>query len=169
MPQARTKATEQIQRRNRVASLYLRGHTQAEIAEQVGVDRSTVSRDLEWVRGEWLDSAIRDFDEHRAKELARIDETERQAWIGWERSLKDREVQTRERGTGTQGPIDKRKRTREGQSGNPAFLATVLACVEKRCKLLGLEAAPAPPPSASSAAESVAAMDGTIPPPGESA
>jgi hypothetical protein len=29
---------------------------------------------------------------------------------------------------------------KEGQAGNPAFLAGVLTCIERRCSILGLDA-----------------------------
>lgn len=125
-------------RRVEVAKRYLRGEMQAEIAHAFGVSQQQISQDLRAVRAHWLASAIRDFDAAKAQELAKIDEVERAAWGAWERSTKDKEVVIREAGA-DQKP---RKATlrKEGQSGNPAFLNTILTCIERRCAILGLDA-----------------------------
>lgn len=163
MPQPRTKRTEQLERRQRVARLYLQGKTLAEIGAVVQVHYSTVSRDLEWIRGEWLDSAIRDFDEARSLELAKIDALEREYWEAWQRSQKKREVSKI-----TRGPDGDRTELRQEQMvGNPLFLAGVERCIAKRCELLGLNTAPAAPLNTSQAAAMVGAMDATISTPSE--
>lgn len=123
------------QRSADVAMRYLHGETQNTIAAALDVDQATISRDLAAVRKAWLDSAIRDFDAARAIELAKIDEVEREYWLAWERSQKDKEIAYQEQS-------DKKKvgLRRESQVGNPAFLDGVLRCIEKRCAILGLDA-----------------------------
>jgi len=76
--------------RQAIASMYLRGKAQVDIAAELGLSQPTVSRDLKIIQGEWLDSAIRDFDAARAQELAKIDELERTYWAAWERSFNKR-------------------------------------------------------------------------------
>lgn len=127
-----------------MAERYLRGEYQTTIAQALHVDQAQVSRDLKALRELWLASAIRDFDAAKAQELAKIDEVERAAWAAWTRSTEDKEVSTRE----TDGVDEKTKQPRlkkavlrkEGQSGNPAFLNTILTCIERRCAILGLDA-----------------------------
>src|SRR6516164_4206609 len=80
------------ERRKKVASLYLQGKFQDEIAKEVKVDRGTVSRDLKAVQEEWLKSGVMDLNAAKARELAKIDEIERQAWVAWEQSRKDAET-----------------------------------------------------------------------------
>lgn len=134
-----TKNTTEIaQRRQDVAERYLRGEYQSAIAQALGVDTATISRDLAAVRAVWLDSAIRDFDAAKAQELAKIDEVERAAWAAWERSTKDKEVAVQE--AGADKKLKKATLRKEGQSGNPAFLSTILTCIERRCSILGLDA-----------------------------
>lgn len=137
--------TEMAARRQQVAARYLRGEYQSAIAHDLGVDTATVSRDLATIRAQWLASAIRDFDAAKAQELAKIDEVERAAWSAWEKSTKDKEVAVQE----TDGTVDTETRKpklkkatlrKEGQSGNPAFLNTILTCIERRCAILGLDA-----------------------------
>lgn len=141
-----TRETTELERRRQlIAERYLRGEYQTTIAEALGIDQATVSRDLKALRAAWLASAIRDFDAARAEELAKIDAVEAEYWQAWERSKKDKEIAVQET-DGTQDEKTKRPRIKkaylrkEGQSGNPAYLAGVLTCIERRCKILGLDA-----------------------------
>jgi hypothetical protein len=99
----------------------------------------------------------RDFDVAKAQELAKIDEVERRAWDAFERSQQEKQIATQEEHqvpfTVTEKDADGNLVTvvktktrkhlqirREGQSGNPAFLNTILTCIERRCAILGLDA-----------------------------
>ena len=68
------------QRRERVARLYVSGKSQRAIAVIVGVSQPTVSNDLEEIRKQWLSDAKMNFAERQAKELAKIDAVEAEAW-----------------------------------------------------------------------------------------
>jgi predicted transcriptional regulator len=139
------ETTELAHRRQKVAEMYLRGDYQSAIAQALGIDQAQVSRDLKAVRAMWLASTVRDFDAARAQELAKIDEVEREYWGAWERSKQDKEVAVQE-SDGKKDPdtgrpkIKKATLRKEGQSGNPAFLAGILTCIERRCAILGLDA-----------------------------
>lgn len=123
-------------RRKEAARLYLEGHTQAAIGERLGVNQSTVSRDLDAVRQEWKDNAVHDVGEVKAKELAKLDALEVQHWEAWRRS-----VGTHVKTTKTvKGRKVETVTVSEDLAGDPRFLAEVLACVERRCKLLGADA-----------------------------
>lgn len=126
-------------RRERVAAMYLQGLTQYEIAEREKINQGNVSRDLQAVRKAWQSSAIRDYDEDVNRELDRIDLLERTYWDAWQRSLSERTRSRTKRRTGAQ-PSDEASVEREQRDGNPAYLAGVLSCIEKRCKILGLDA-----------------------------
>jgi len=132
------ETTEIAKRRQEVAERYLRGEYQTAIADSLGIDQAQVSRDLKALRSLWLGSAIRDFDAAKAQELAKIDEVERAAWSAWERSTQDKEVAVQE--AGADKKLKKATLRKEGQSGNPAFLSTILTCIERRCAILGLDA-----------------------------
>jgi hypothetical protein len=116
MPRPKSEALEIDRRRARVAALYLQGRYQWDIAAELEVDPSTVSRDLKAIRAAWKASAVRDFDEAKGRELDRIDLLERTYWQAW---------------------LDSRE---EHQTTTPAFLAGVQWCIDRRCKLLGLDA-----------------------------
>lgn len=143
---APTRTPDQIlEQRQQIAARYLRGEYQSDIARDLGISQQQVSYDLKAIRATWLASAVRDFDSAKAQELARIDEVERAAWEGWRRSTQDKEIENLE-GDGTLDPktrkpkVTKVTKRREGQAGSPAFLNTVLTCIERRCAILGLDA-----------------------------
>ena len=134
----RQRDAAQIARDRRLASdLYLQGKLQAEIAEALGVDQSTVSRDLAALHRKWLDSALVDFSEAKAQELAKIDRLEREYWRAWERSCEDAETMTQKARAGRAKEATK---VTKGQAGDPRFLAGVQWCIERRCKILGIDA-----------------------------
>lgn len=140
----RRGTTEIIRDRRRIADLYLQGWTQADIAEDVGRGIGTVNRDLKAIQAQWIDSALIDFDEAKAKELAKVDRLEREYWDAWERSKENKEVTTKEQTKGAgvvgDGKIKAQKRS-EGQVGHAAFLTGVQWCIERRCKIIGIDAA----------------------------
>ena len=130
---------EIAERRRRVADLYPRGCTQWEIARSFGVDQGQVSRDLAHVRSEWLAVAVQDFNEHKSRELARIDAVERTAWEAFERSCKQASKRTAKKVSGGKAR-EEATLHEQGRDGDPRFLQVVLDCVRRRCLILGLEA-----------------------------
>lgn len=131
--------TTAAERRQHVAARYLKGAMQSEIAREVGVTQSQVSLDLKALRQLWLASAVRDFDEAKAQELAKIDQIEIAAWRSFEKSLEPREITLTE---GTEGgdrtPTRKASVRREGSAGDPRWLQVIQKCVDTRCQILGL-------------------------------
>jgi DNA-binding transcriptional ArsR family regulator len=118
---------------------YTQGETQWKIGMDLGITQQAVSVHLEAIHAAWLASAIQDFDARKAQELAKTDLVELTFWQGWERSCQDKEVRITKPKRGT-SPKDVSVRL-EPQAGNPVFLDGVLRCIERRCKLLGLDAA----------------------------
>jgi hypothetical protein len=99
-----------------IARRYLQGRTQAEIAAELGMTQQMVSYDLQVVRQRWRQSGIRDLDEAKAIELAKLDELERTYWEAWRASVQ------------------------AAPPGTPTYLQGVLGCIDRRVKLLGLDA-----------------------------
>jgi hypothetical protein len=126
-----------------ITRLYLQGRTQRDIAEVVGVSQGQVNHDLKLIQQRWRESSIMDMNEAKQKELARIDEVEIQFWEAWERSKSERTRARQESdGKSKDGKPNVVRATmeKEQRDGNPAFLAGVMSCIERRCKLLGLDA-----------------------------
>lgn len=140
-----------------IARLYLAGKTQLEIADAVNAGRPEakhigprqISESLKGIREAWLDRACEDYDSHVARELARIDQLEREAWEAWERSKRTaRTVRTKTspvppapaEGQPPAEPPVETTVTEAEQVGDPRFLDKVGWCVETRVKMLGLSA-----------------------------
>jgi hypothetical protein len=129
------------ERRKTVASLYLQGKFQAEIAKEVRVDRGTISRDLTAIEAEWAKSGVMDLNVAKTRALAKNDEVERQAWAAWQRSCKDAEtMEVTGTSQGGKSKPEKVKRITKGQVGDPRFLAIIQECGKRRCEILGLDA-----------------------------
>jgi hypothetical protein len=138
-----------LNRQKAVAGLYLRGETQWAIAHALGVDQGTVSRDLKALRTEWRKSALMAIDARKEQELAKVDEVERMAFAAYARSQEDEEtlrakvVKTPGKAAGDAPAVPEERsetqKTSKGQCGDPRFLKIVLGCVERRCKILGID------------------------------
>lgn len=137
--------------RRRIAELYLEGRLQVDIAREVGLSQSTVSNDLKALQRMWLKSSLIDINEAKAREIAEIDNLEREYYKAWHRSCEDAETLTQK----TKGTIEKREKedgtfvterpaevakTSKGQAGDPRFLSGIQWCIERRCKILGVDA-----------------------------
>jgi hypothetical protein len=142
MDQRMTSSRLQVQqRRTTVARLYLQQRSQAEIASAVGVNQGTVSRDLKAIQAEWQQQRLDDFARGKLRELARIDQLEREYWAAWARSCEDREQTLQEKSTTPTGDRLKAGTRTEVRDGNPEFLRGVERCIELRCKITGTFAA----------------------------
>jgi len=152
MPGKRRSTAQLTRDRRKIADLYLQGWIQADIAAELGISQQTISNDIAALQSDWLASALIDFNEAKAGELAKIDRLEREYWQAWERSCQDAETLTQK----THGAIQKREtedgqfvaerpaevtKTAKGQAGDPRFLQGVQWCIERRCKILGVDAA----------------------------
>lgn len=87
-------ADEIARDRARVAEMYLAGRYQSEIAQELGLSQQQISYDLQAVRREWQASAVRNFDEAKAQELAKIDHLERTYWQAWQQSIGTTQIKT---------------------------------------------------------------------------
>lgn len=115
---ASAKKVAVAQRRKAVTDLYLKGHSQMDIADRFSVTQQTISKDLRFIREQWLSDAVLNMDELKTVELAKLDHLERQYWSAWEKSVSKI----------------------ENQYGDPRFLNGVHKCIESRVRILGLEA-----------------------------
>jgi hypothetical protein len=153
MQEKHEKQREISIRRDTIADRHLKGRTVAEIAGELGVCRRTVDRDLAAIRRLWRQAHRDAIEEARARELARIDLLEREAWEGWQRSqqqylsekLSKAEDEKESRGE-TAGGVSVRpssptarkraERTTRTQHGDSRYLMLVMRCIERRLQLL---------------------------------
>ena len=126
-----------------VAEMYLKGRSMREIGLQIGVSISQVKYDLDAVRKEWREARPAEYSALVDEQLAKIDRLEREAWDAWESSKGVQETTiVATEGTVGDGQQLPRKATirREQAHGNPAHWENAFRCVDRRCKLLGLDA-----------------------------
>lgn len=160
----RSTSQEEADRRN-VARLYLSGRLQSEIAEELGISQTTVSRDIKYLTDEWKQERVYDINEAKARELAKIDNLELIYFDAWERSRKNAGVKTKKEikigidlnpsqiatlsailpaevvKSISQGVTRQEIQERiEGQIGDPRYLSGIQWCIEQRCRILGVEA-----------------------------
>jgi hypothetical protein len=122
------------------AGMYLRGMTQAAIGKRIGVSQRQISSDLKLLQKRWQQSALVDINAVKGKELAKIDALERTYWQAWRRSMKEAQrTSTSKKGTGDEGEIVARV-DRASQVGDPRYLTGVQWCIERRCRIVGIDA-----------------------------
>ena len=137
--------------RHKIAGLYCRGWTQQIIADYLNesddrehtLSRRMISYDIQSIIKAWRDSSLIDINSLKAAELLRINNLEQTYWDAWERSCEDEETKRLE---GTLAPGEEKGKTtkqvvtRKGQAGDPRFLTGIQWCIERRCKILGIDA-----------------------------
>jgi len=132
------------QDRTEIARRLARGEKQVEIAQVLSLSRAMVSYEVKAIQREWQ-RAFQDFNQAKLRELAKLDEAERIAWQKFEKSkrtVKHRQsvvgsVSTPDNPNPAPLPATATLATQEG-AGNPRYLNTILKCIERRTKLLGL-------------------------------
>ena len=146
-----SKKMEALKHREDVAKKYLRGMSMRQIAFEMEIPLTTVFRYLKQTKEEWKQSAFASMSEHKAKELARIDNLEMQAWNAFMLSQGDVLITT-DRGRGktsaagsTPGATEVVKQTvKKRSAGDARFLKVIIECVKQRCIILGLQVATQP-------------------------
>lgn len=140
------KQCEQEKRREGVANLYLQGKSQRFIAEKLQTSLGTVNRDLTTLRNQWKKNAAADMDEAIGRELAKLDKLEEQAWESYFLSLKTTQTHNGQNSRPGQKKGERAKKSTSQNititetAGDPRFLNIVENCIERRCKILGIDA-----------------------------
>lgn len=125
--------------RANIAKWYLQGRPQADIAEELGVSRPQICYDLKAIQKEWLKSSLVDFNDAKARELAKIDNLEITHWNAWDRSNKAKRTETTTV-RGEDGQTISITIKEEQLTGDKRFLDGVESCIGKRIKIFGLAA-----------------------------
>jgi hypothetical protein len=127
-------------RRVEVAARFLRGEPQARIAERLNVSVSTIKRDLQAIRKEWLAARVRDYALAQETELRKLDYLESEAWEAWQRSQQPIET-SKISGAGEALSESRRgERSTRSQFGAAKFLEIIARCIDRRCAILRIPA-----------------------------
>lgn len=113
-----------LDRRRKAVALYAEGRSQQEIAELLGVDRGTVSRDITVMRDEWKKSARRDYQDLCDRELLRLQLLETEAWDNWEWE---------------NAVLAETGEKRRGSKSRWKYLEVIVRCSAQRRRLLALD------------------------------
>ena len=146
------KSFEMKHRRNEIALLYLQGHTQTAIANQLGLTKQMVNRDIKALRDEYNEQSNLSTSEYQAAEIKRLEALEFEALRAWNESrgqkvvIKRRLPRTNKAGFPTQdeqpyvqddGHVY--EQTVSESPGDPRFISELRSIIERRCRLLGLD------------------------------
>lgn len=156
MPLGKFKTSlEREQYKNRIVEMYVKRKRQGEIAAELGISQAAVSQWIRKITKEWRDSRFQNLDQLKFEELHRINAMEAEMYEMWElskgkkkkTSLKEElgklEIET----PGVAGsrknaiPMGYRIQDKETeQEGNMEYWHAIEWCVDRRCKLIGLDA-----------------------------
>lgn len=136
----RTKLQREIDFQ-READLYIQGWNQQQIANAIGISRQQINVDLGKIRDEWRARYSEKVDEFKQEQLAKIDALEAKYWAAWEKSLGDKKINSV---STSQGLLNKpgleKTATTESSYGESKYLDGILKCIDRRCKILGIDA-----------------------------
>lgn len=128
-----------------IERLYVRGYSHRAIAAELSKERAytlshkTIGADIDLILSRWRETMVTEVDKLKAAELARINTLEREAWTEWEESKGTKQRTVSEKRTGER-PGTRAQITNEKMLGDPRYLQTVQWCIDKRCKMFGLDA-----------------------------
>ncbi len=131
-----------------IAELYLQGHTQSSISKMITEGKkyklsiATISKDIKHIEAKWLESTLVDFNEAKARELAKLDLAEGELWQAWHASKRPRLIKGKEGITEKRGkaPTMARGKTferSEDRDPNPRYMDLILEVIDKRLRILG--------------------------------
>lgn len=139
-----------------IAEKLLAGNGVTEITEIINsirpynLSRGQISYDVKAVEREWVQHYLKDVNTMKAKELARIDRIEREAWLAWEKSKQALSVTEKEQVENEQSDKSdsvyqkhrkvRAKKVETERDADEKFMNIVQWCVEQRCKILGINA-----------------------------
>ncbi len=134
MPKIKRRSKIQIERdRAIISQLYLNGLTQSQIAEKLGMNQSTVSRDLKEIRKQWMKDTAINIDKEKLKDLAMIDKMLDELWEAWEYSRKYQVVKSK--GVTTLIPNDTKN-----PMGDHRYMSEIDKCIKNRRAIVGTDA-----------------------------
>jgi hypothetical protein len=139
------KASErsEIQNLERVLEagrLWTRRKTTKEIGEALGIAQSTAWGLVKRAEGYYRAQAGITVAERIERELRTLEETEREAWTAWERTIGKKRTTSVSTTTGGESPTQKAEQSEVDIYGDPQYLIAILTVSRQRTKLLGLNA-----------------------------
>jgi hypothetical protein len=127
--------------RAEIAKLRYRGISFRDIADELHISLAYCYSEYKKLEEAWIAESLHDVARLRAREIAKLDEIEAQAWQAWSRSCDYHTILAEQFEYGPTG--DRRRKKAEAKRierpGDAKFLDIIGKCIERRCKLLGLD------------------------------
>lgn len=120
----------------RISEMLVQGLSQKEIAQELGLSKYTVCRDIKRIEKLRLKLMCKNLDAVRAREIAKLDLMEKEAWAAWNKSKQPRTSKSVTKGT----MLNKAQVKIEERVGDKGFMDIILECQARRAKLQGLDA-----------------------------
>ena len=119
------------------------GRTHSQIAELMGLERTTVTKILQRVRKRVQSKLDSDVEQHRSEQIARYEKIYAEAMAAWELS-KDSTKKTAVRKKVTGGKFEGEEESVkvEEERGDPRYLATAMNALASLQKLVGMDVQP---------------------------
>lgn len=136
------------QHRDMVAALYAQSMPLLKIADtmsqqtQIKYSLDMVKRDLRVIKENWKKSAAINFDQAKSEQLAKLDALEEMAWQELNRSTKPFKKTSIETTGGAykERGASKQRVEQYDQTGDPRYMNVILSVIERRSRILGLDA-----------------------------
>lgn len=155
----RKRLSHEVERDLQITTeLYLKGHSTRFIAMKIGervnanldegqklytTTHKTVGLDIRRLIKQWSEERIHDISSQKMVALEKLDRLEETYWAAWEKSVENHVKKTNKvRGKAGASNPDYQEITDIAiiEYGEPRYLQGVERCIDKRCKLLGLDA-----------------------------
>ena len=135
---------QRIEREKEAWELRLQGRSHSQIAEVLGVDRTTVTKLLQRVRKRKQAKTDGDVDQHRSEQIARYEKIYEESMTAWEASKQASKTAIRKKITGGKFAGEEESIKVEEAHGDPRFLATAMNSLAQLQKLVGVDTQPRP-------------------------
>jgi len=135
------RATKEIARarEERAWDLRLKGLSHARIADEIGVDRTTVTKILQRVRKRTQAKVDQDVDQHRSEMIAKYEKIYAEAMVAWEASKGQSKTATQK----DSEKFGKETSVRiEEEHGDPRYLQAAMTAMKDLQKLVGTDVQP---------------------------
>jgi len=135
----RSSPLELENRRRQINALLIANFKPNQIARRLGIPTSAVARDIQAINQEWREKMLLDFADLKAKELARLDIIEQEAWDAWYESRRQQVVTEVAVQNSPRGEKTSTKRRDERRDPDGRYLEIIMKCSTQRQKMLGLD------------------------------
>lgn len=128
------KVPQRIVHRKEISNAVLMSRYLPDVAEELGIALSTLYRDIDKLKQEWLEESKEATGRVVAEELKKLQLIEDEAWLAWKRSIgKKEKTKASQTPQGTYA-----SKEIEDINGDPRYLLTIHTCMKQRAELLAL-------------------------------